>query len=178
MRSGKLIAVNDYYVEQMTQDPDYEIFEDGVILTKISMSGKRFVDPDKRRVAGYSSDEGYRKIKYKGKELRVHRIIYAKFLAGINGNPPLEDDLIINHKDSNPNNNAVSNLELVTQSENNRHSFRNGRAISRGNTKLSLGWANQIRDDYKSGMSYNDLVEKHKISKGSISSIINNRSWV
>jgi hypothetical protein len=178
MRSGKLIATNDVLVLEFIQDPDYDISPNGQILTRISKTGKRFLDHSRFRIAGNVNSKGYKDVRYKGKRLNIHRIIYAKFLAGMGINPPLESDLVINHKDGNPENNSVSNLELVTQSENNKHQFRVlGRLPNTGATKFSKEIADAIRVDRLNGLTYNQLQEKHGVSRGLISDIINNKRW-
>lgn len=55
----------------------------------------------------------------KTRSVQVHRIIAETFL------PNPEGYETINHKDGDPMNNAVENLEWATRRENNRHAFRN-----------------------------------------------------
>ena len=50
---------------------------------------------------------------------RVHRLVATAFL----GPPPEPDRVYVNHKDGDKGNNAVENLEYVTQAENLRHYF-------------------------------------------------------
>lgn len=103
MRSGKLIAVNDYLIEEILNDPAFLVSENGVICKKIGSKIKKLGSPDK---------EGYIRINYKRKKVFSHRIIYAKF----NGN--LKEDLVVEHRDGNPGNNAANNLLLVTHKKN------------------------------------------------------------
>jgi hypothetical protein len=56
----------------------------------------------------------------KRKQISVHRIV-AKTFLGLNDN----SKLVVNHLDLNKQNNSVSNLEVITQKENIRHSIYN-----------------------------------------------------
>jgi hypothetical protein len=65
---------------------------------------------------------GYQKVSLanygKMKTFLVHRLVALAFLGN-------KGHLQVNHKDLNPKNNHVSNLEWVTQSENNQHKWDN-----------------------------------------------------
>lgn len=56
----------------------------------------------------------------KPKMMRVHRLVAEAFIPNNNGHP------CINHKDGNPQNNHVSNLEWCTQKENVQHAYDTG----------------------------------------------------
>lgn len=53
--------------------------------------------------------------------LLVHRIEAIAFLG-----KPQNESMTVNHKDGNPRNNDISNLEWVTRTENIQHGFENG----------------------------------------------------
>ena len=57
-----------------------------------------------------------------GEKFYVHRVVAWTFL----GNPPIEDAWQVHHKDGNPGNNHVTNLEYVTQSQNINQSYASG----------------------------------------------------
>ena len=65
-------------------------------------------------IAG-SFDSGYVKITFKYKQYLAHRLIWVMF-----NNREIPDGMVINHKDCNPSNNSIENLECVSFAENNR----------------------------------------------------------
>jgi len=101
-RSGQLTCKNDSYIYELLKDPNYEVRADGTVWTRITKTGKVSVN-NIWRLAG-SGRRGYYTVKYFGRMLQVHRIIYAKFKG------PLEIDLVINHIDDNGYNNSPENI--------------------------------------------------------------------
>ncbi len=176
--SHGLQATNDVFIEELLNDPHYDIRSNGDIYSEHSRQGH--LTPGVWRKMTQRSQSGYKSIRYRkdGPQLRVHRIIYRKF-AG-----PLDPNLVINHKDGDPTNNDISNLELVTQSENNLHAFRVlGNAPVAGNHIITPEIADEIRGQRASGMKYTQIIEWLKqtysfaTSKGHISDIVNNKIW-
>lgn len=75
---------------------------------------------------GWQQDKyGHRKVRLyknkKPKDFYLHRLVAIAFI------PQIESKPHVNHIDSNPKNNAASNLEWCTHLENMRHAFLNGR---------------------------------------------------
>lgn len=172
MRSGQLIATNDSVIDDLLEDPDYKVYEEGTIYTLIQRTGKRSVSNNWRPLFIMTNGNGYRATHYKGKYLQLHRIMYRKFVG------PLQSDMVINHKDGNPLNNSPGNLELVTQSSNNTHSYRalNKKVVKR-NDVLNFYIAENIRNLKKTGLTHKQLGEMFGISKGHVSQIINYKIW-
>lgn len=75
----------------------------------------------KKVLKGYVIPSGYVEVilstKNKGKHKLVHRLVCESFIPNPQAKP------CVNHKDGNKTNNCVLNLEWVTYSENERHSF-------------------------------------------------------
>ena len=65
---------------------------------------------------------GYFRVRMSGSAFLVHRVVAYAFL----GPAPMEDAWQVHHKDGNPGNNNITNLEYVTQSQNVSHSFASG----------------------------------------------------
>lgn len=116
--SGKLVAFNDEIIQNFLKDPLYQILPNGTILSRVARTGKVFLDPNKWREIGNINGSGYVEICYKYRKLGVHRVVYAKY-----GEKQLDMYLVIHHKDSNPLNNDISNLDLVTQKDNSRFKY-------------------------------------------------------
>ena len=70
----------------------------------------------------YRDNHGYQRITSKKKRVLVHRLVWETF----NGKIPV--GMQINHIDGDKQNNSLSNLELVTPSENMKHAYDNGLA--------------------------------------------------
>ena len=126
--------------------------------------------------------------------LLVHRLIAQAFIPNPENKPQ------INHKDGNPLNNHISNLEWMTASENNEHSRNTGlvdyhtekqKSIRVANGKktgaangmkyrrmFTMDEANHIRDLHaKSGRSCCAIAKDYGCSNDTISNICNNKTY-
>jgi len=107
----------------------------------------------------------------KRRVFNVHRLVAKAFIP----NPKKKTQ--VNHKDGNPSNNHVDNLEWCTPSENVRHSFKElNRKPAKGNrlpqSKLNYGIAQAIRRSYVNGKSQNYLAKHYNVSRNCIYQII------
>lgn len=76
------------------------------------------------------------------KTMSVHRVVYYSFF------PNTDETLQINHKDENPSNNRLDNLEAITQKENLNYGTRNER-ISVTNSDLNGNFQKNISKQIK-----------------------------
>lgn len=87
----------------------------------------------------------------------------------------------VNHKDGNKANNHISNLEWVSPSENIKHSFSLGLSNQKGSknaySKLKESEVSEIRELSKKGVKGIDIAKKFRITRPTVSSIINNKTW-
>ncbi len=95
-----------YYSEESRTYLKHKIDKFGGIFGQVLLAIK---DSD----AGRIKPNGYASVKYKNIERQAHRVIYCLYFK-----IDLSDDLVIDHIDRNPLNNNISNLQLVTQSDN------------------------------------------------------------
>lgn len=108
--------------------------------------------------------DGTRATKY------VHQIVAITFLD----NP--EDKPTVNHKDGNPANNKLSNLEWNTFEENYQHAQNNG-LISAGNVKLKEEEVSEIKQLIASGLSNPELSKMFGVNRATIRNIRIGRNW-
>lgn len=170
---SKAVCKNDDFIRALIADSNYLVFASGEIQCRINLGGHVC---DTWRVCGTSERHGgntmYRYIRYKGKRLTAHRIVYQKFIG------ELTPDLFINHIDGDGLNNSVENLELVTHSQNMAHNFRVlGHKPIIGNFKVSEAKAKQIREMAAKGIPYSAICAKYGISKSTVSYIVNGKTW-
>lgn len=165
-----IIAKNDIFIEKLIKDTNYKVFKNGKLKTLITTSGTRSVKNKWRYLTLMMSNNGI-KIKYNKKILLVHRIIYRKFIGKLNKSK------VINHKNYNMYDNSIKNLEMISPSENMIHRYKKSPPVN-GNSKINFKIAQEIRKLFRKGHIYKDLMNKFKLSKSSISEIINKKIWV
>lgn len=119
------IQVSEHFKPIKDYEGLYEVSDKGrvksVERTCIRKNGWPLTTKEKFLKQGYSPD-GYKLVglSKNGKisTKKVHRLVALAFLDN-------SDKIEVNHKDGNPENNNVSNLEWVSRSENLFHSYRN-----------------------------------------------------
>lgn len=96
---------------------------------------------------------------------RIHRLVAENFISNPYNKPQ------VNHKDGNKLNNCVSNLEWVTNSENQQHAFANRLQTNVGNNNPKCRKINQYDLDGNFIKSWNSFYEITKTLGYSRSSI-------
>ena len=138
---------------------------------EVDSTGAVFSNARTKRVelVGKVTKHGYRllllTVNHKRLYKMVHRIVAEAFFPNPNNYPE------VNHKDGNKLNNAVSNLEWCTSSQNQKH------AVDAGlhKTKINMEVANQIR--FASG-SYSQIAKQFNVGKTLIGMIKRGELWV
>ena len=140
----------------------YSVTDEGRVWSSFS---KKFLKPQSN-----GKGKGYLQVSlYNGKRFPklfyVHRLVAKYFICNY-------DNLSeINHKDGNPSNNKVSNLEWVTKKQNIQHAVNNNLFPK----KLSNQDVVNIRNSAKSGIKYIKIANLYKVNPATISKIINNK---
>ena len=105
----------------------------------------------------------YPRIELGGKRQTVHRWV-AKLFIG-----PCPEGMVVNHKDNNPKNNHVSNLEYVTQRQNVRYG---------PHAKLNAELVKSIRKEFAAGgVTKRMLAAKYGVGAHQIGCVILGRQW-
>ncbi len=117
------------------------------------------------------SNWGYRvaKVNVGGKfrSIPIHRIVFEAFHG------QLKNGMVVNHMDCNKLNNAVTNLEQVTQKENVHHAVAAGRFRAAGRKPaLSATQVAQIRELYRPRPTLAELAIKYDVSIRTIHNVV------
>ena len=112
----------------------YQINNYGCVVGKERMTTGNRKRKLKRKVLKQHENElGYKLVDLckdgKKKSFRVHRLLAEAFIENPYNKP------CINHKDGNPKNNSLDNLEWCTQKENIQHAFKTGLVKRHGKLK-------------------------------------------
>ena len=143
----------------------YEVSNLGRIKSLIGWDGhkhikkERMLNPYKQQ----SSKNYYRsavKLRKDGikKDYKVHRLVAKAFIS----NP--ENKSTVNHKDGNPLNNRVDNLEWCTQKENIHHAINTGLTVRTINTIDRDTMVEFLNNDY----TYDEIAELLGVAKGTV----------
>jgi len=127
------------------------------------------------------NDKGYHRTTLwkQGKYRRflIQRLVAISFIKNRHNKP------IVNHKDNNPSNNKISNLEWATQSENMLHAFKTkSKIMTKGEdcswSKLTNKNVLEIRRLYNnSKKNMRELSELFNIHKTTVWEIIHRKIW-
>ena len=142
---------------------DYEITEEGEVIN--IRWGRRIVKPQ-------PNGKGYMRVHIAGKMYFVHRLVAEKYVPNPNNLPQ------VNHKDGDKKNNAVNNLEWVSNCDNRHHAVKNGLQIH----GEKCPWAKLKVEDVKFIRNHTEidrrvLAQKFGVSLRTISDIINRNTW-
>lgn len=117
---------------------------------------------------------GYLSVHLGVKRLSIHRLVAYAFLPLVHGKAN------VNHKNADPGDNRVSNLEWVTQSENVRHAFALGRGRvgeRHPRTKITEEAVREVRSRAEAGECREALSRAFGIPKGTLQNILTRATW-
>lgn len=150
----------------------------------IQVSNFGNVKSHNKLIKGETCKNGYKRIHVSNEgidyKFLIHRLVAEAFI------PNSENKPCVNHKDGDKENNNVDNLEWVTYSENETHSYKvlnkqSPKGESRPNHKLTEKEVVEIRRIYVKGHnsptnSYM-LAEKYNVSPKTIQNVVKRKVW-
>jgi hypothetical protein len=152
-------------------DRQYRVDEEGRVVSPSGVYLK--LSPDKWGYLGFSI--GLNKTV---RTVPVHRLLaYQVF-----GDKIFEQDILVRHLDGNCQRNLSSNIDIGTQTNNMMDIPVAKRVLhaleaAKVQRKLSEEEVKQLRLDRAGGMKYDELVVKYRISKSTVSYIVNNKTY-
>lgn len=152
-----------YQISNLGNIKSFKRYKEGKILNPKS-------DKDGYKEIGIRDFNGDRKFK------RVHRLVAECFLENPNNYE------YINHKDNNPANNVVSNLEWCTIEYNNKYRFEHGNACHKGSKSPRASITEEIAIQiYTLGLSgkytESELAKMFNTTRSVVNKIRLNISW-
>ena len=157
--------------ERWKELPDYEgiysVSDQGRVRRNATQSGR----PVNRIMSMTPDGHGYTRVSLymnsRTSRCKVHQLVAAAFL------PSCPDGCQINHKDGTKKNNAASNLEYVTPSQNIRHAYlTKHRGPPTDPEKVQA-----MRRRYAEGYSLAKISRCYGHSLSGVSKIINRKRW-
>ena len=148
--------------------PDYENYE-------VTECGKVYSNVTDSWLTPRIDRFGYHHVKFcinkKTYNFQVHRLVTLTYIG-----PPEDETYIVNHKDGNPSNNNVSNLEWASRSYNTKHGYLKGKrkykkisCYTKGELVKEYDCMEDIIKEfpkYNKSAIYGNCVGKSKISYG------------
>lgn len=139
-----------------------------------------FADIAKRRPLKKVDQRGYDRVYLRspgtrGRWFSMHILVMLAFVG------PRPDGMHVNHVDGHKKNNALSNLQYCTPSQNQKHSFSLGLQSLRGEkhtqAKLTEAGVIEIRAKISRGVPRKVIALDHGISDSHLSHIASGRLW-
>lgn len=120
--------------------------------------------------------DGYRRVNMRGRHVLVHRAVVRAFRGVI------PDGLEVNHVDGDKSNNRLGNLEVVSPSENVRHSIdllkvTRSPGEKNGNAKLTEIQVLAIRSASLSGETNRSIANRFGTTAPYVWQIVTRRAW-
>lgn len=143
----------------------YQVSNLGRIKSLCGWNGKEYIAREKilNPYKQKANKNYYRSVvklrnKKESKDMKVHRLVAETFIPNPNKFP------IINHKDGNPLNNCVENLEWCNQAYNTKHARENGLIIRVIDTIDRETLVYMLNNNY----TYDDIANQLGIAKGTV----------
>jgi hypothetical protein len=150
---------------------------DSLLDIEINENGELRHISTERPIKGYINPSGYIQINVKRSNGRRSSITLHRLMGEVYFNVISSGKKVINHIDGNKLNNNLSNLEVISASDNIKHAYRMG---LNGHSSLNAEKVREIRRKgqyIKETKDYRNLSKEFEVSMSTIRSIINRNTW-
>ena len=155
------------------------MYEEGVI--SVNTDGLIFNNKTNRYIGATGSGR-YPKIsmarnnRYDIRHIQIHRLVWIIFEGDI------PEDKVLNHMDGDTENRSLSNLEVVSDSENSYHAYMNGLSTNfpaheNGNAKFTKEQVLNIRERVLKGEFQSHIAKEYNVSKTTINLMIKGKTY-
>ncbi len=115
---------------------------------------------------------------YKKYKRRVHNVLAKLFVP----NPNSNELNCVNHKDGNPINFSITNLEWITYSENNKHAYKVGkkpymRGEKNGNSNYNEELIKRAYELFYKEFSVRDIAKELSVSRVFLNGVFKGKTW-
>jgi predicted XRE-type DNA-binding protein len=156
--------------KKIEQFDSYSVSNKGMVINNYTQKIRKPIV----KIQGYVSITFYKKVDKKNKSISIHRLVALAFL------PNPENKPHVNHINGIKTDNRVENLEWVTASENEKHSYSVLNKKSNGiiRRKIPLNEIKKIFEMKKKGFNQKEISIFFNVSQSAISFIVNKKTYI
>ena len=161
---------NDPIIWELLKSTKYRVSDLGIIEKRIYEKHTETTGKELWVRAGWTDSAGNHLINFKGKKLKVNRIVFAHFTGY------LRRELLVLNKDRNKSNNHPDNLILVSQGESHHQVYIAGKR--KATARLSWNQAQEIKKLYRSKeWTQKKLAETYQVAPSTISALVRGETY-
>ena len=169
-------------IRKIKNYPDYAISKKRTIIRLTGNKNTRSRTWIGRIIKGHIGWHGYRMmtlINKKGPSTHyVHRLVAKTYIDKNISLKDIKENEHINHKNNNKLKNHVSNLEIITRSENVQHAYlTKGFSVPFSKAKLTVKEVMKIKKMLKKGRRIVDVAREYRVQWNTINRIKRNYTW-
>jgi hypothetical protein len=161
---------NDPIIWELLKDSKFRVTDSGTIEKRIYKKQTETTGKELWVPAGWVDAKGNHLINYKGKKLKVNRIVYAK------AHGYLRQSLMVINADGDRSNNHPDNLELVSVGEVHRKVYMAGKR--KATARLTWNESQEIKKLWRSKeYTQKKLAEKYNVAPSTVSALIRGETY-
>lgn len=161
---------NDAVIWELLKDSKFRVSDHGTIEKRIYDRHTESTGKELWKRAGWVDSDGNHLINYKGKKLKVNRIVFAATTGYLRAN------MLVLNKDGNKANNHMDNLELVSSGDHHHKIYIAGKR--KATARLTWNESQEIKKLYRSKeWTQKKLAETYQVAPSTISALIRGETY-